>query len=77
MNCCIISQIKRARHEKKKQEAIINERIKGYHERLIPVIKETETVEAELKVARGSKAYYKMQLKDLYYQILKDDRYLM
>lgn len=70
-------KLKKARHDKRKQEHVLNEKIKGFQENLAPVIRETETVEAELKVARGTKAYYKMQLKDLYYQILKDDKYLM
>jgi len=63
--------------ERKKQEAAINERISELQVMLVPIVRETENVENELKTARDTKAYYKLQLRDLYYKLLKDEKFLV
>ena len=65
------------KQEKKKQEATLREKISAVQQKLVPIGRDTENAERELKVARNTKAYFKLQLKDLYFKILKDEQYLM
>ena len=70
-------KMQKLRIERKKQEAAVNERISELQVMLVPIVRETENVENELKTARDTKAYYKLQLRDLYYKILKDEKFLV
>lgn len=65
------------KQERKKQEAILREKIAATQQKIIPITRDTENAEREQKVARNTKAYFKLQLKDLYYKILKDEQHLM
>jgi len=70
-------KMQKLRIERKKQEAVVNEKISELQVALVPVVRETESVENELKNARDTKAYYKLQLRDLYYKLLKDEKFLV
>lgn len=59
------------------QEAAINEKIAEVQEKLQVIIKETEGVQNNLRSARNTKGYYKIQLRDLYLRILKNEEYIM
>jgi hypothetical protein len=55
---------------------MLREKITEIEQKLPIVVRERESAENDLKLARDSKIYFKLQLKDLYYQLLKDEKYL-
>lgn len=59
--------------ELKKQEGELLESITGLEKAVAETEKTMEALDLEFNAVKNIKAYTKMQLKDLYFRILKDD----
>lgn len=58
-------------------KADLENQIKGLQQELLGIGQQTQMFEGDLKTARNYKINYRMQLKDLYLKMLKDEATLV
>lgn len=58
-------------------KADLENQIKGFQQEMLGIVQQTQMLENELKTARNYKINYRMQLKDLYAKMLKDETTLV
>jgi len=66
-------KIQRQKTELKREEAQIQEKLNDLETQILRSTSELDRLEHDLRAAKNVKAHTKLQLKELYYKILKDD----